>query len=182
MRGIVFAGALMLASGASAGAADFRLTSPDIAPGGRIADAQVGDAFGCKGGDVSPALRWSGAPSATKSFAVGVFDPDAPGRGFWHWLIVDIPAGAASLAENAGAADAGLAPAGAVETLNDAGRPGYFGPCPPTGDKPHHYHFEIFALDVAELGVDAGAQAAAAGARLAAPTLAKAEFVGLWGR
>jgi Raf kinase inhibitor-like YbhB/YbcL family protein len=181
MRVIVFAGALLLAGSASAGAADFRLTSPDVAPGGRIADQQIGDAFGCAGKNVSPALRWSGAPTGAKSFAVGVFDPDAHG-GFWHWLIVDIPAGAAALAKNAGDADAGLAPAGAVETLNDAGRPGYFGPCPPTGDKPHHYHFEVFALDVDKLGVDDSATAAAASARLSAHTLAKAEFVGLWGR
>jgi len=182
MRVIVFAGALLLTSGAGVSAAEFRLTSPDVAPGGRIADEQVGDAFGCKGGDASPALRWSGAPTGAKSFAVGVFDPDAPGGGFWHWLIVDIPANAASLAKNAGDANAGFAPVGAVETLNDAGRPGYFGPCPPTGDKPHHYHFEVFALDVAKLGVDDSATAAAASARLGTHMLAKAEFVGLWGR
>jgi hypothetical protein len=181
MRVIVFAGALLLAGATSAGAADFRLMSPDVAPGGRIADAQVGDAFGCAGKNVSPALAWSGAPKGTKSFAVGVFDSDARG-GFWHWLIVDIPAGAASLAKNAGDVDAGLAPVGAVETLNDAARPGYFGPCPPTGDKPHHYHFQVFALDVDELGVDASATATAVTARLSAHTLAKAEFVGLWGR
>jgi len=182
MRFIVVAGAILLAGAASAGAAELALTSPDVAPGGRIADEQVADRFGCAGGNVSPALAWSGAPKGAKSFAVGVFDSDAPGGGFWHWLIVDLPADAASLAKNAGDPEAGLAPAGAAQALNNAGGRGYFGPCPPPGDKPHHYHFQLFALDVDKLGVDANASPAAVAARLRPHTLAKAEFVGLWSR
>ena len=68
------------------------LTSPDIAPGARIADEQVFKGFGCTGGNISPALSWSGAPAGTKSFALSVYDPDAPtGSGFWHWVVFNIP-------------------------------------------------------------------------------------------
>src|ERR1700721_2087326 len=79
--------------GAEAAAAQtMTLTSPDIAPGAKIADAQVFNAFGCTGGNISPALSWSGAPKDTKSFALSVYDPDAPtGSGFWHWVVFKIP-------------------------------------------------------------------------------------------
>src|SRR5579864_1106933 len=80
----------------------FTLTSPDISPGGTIAQAQVFNSFGCKGGNVSPALKWSGAPSGTQSFALMVHDPDAPtGSGWWHWVVYNIPASISSLAAGA---------------------------------------------------------------------------------
>jgi Raf kinase inhibitor-like YbhB/YbcL family protein len=88
---------------AAAAAGQFTLSSPDIAPGGRIAEAQVFDGFGCKGGNVSPALAWSNVPEGTRSFALMVHDPDAPtGSGWWHWLVYNIPAGTSSLAAGAG--------------------------------------------------------------------------------
>ncbi len=93
MRKLAFAAAMLLAGGASASAAQLTLTSSDIKPGARIADEQVANGFGCSGGNVSPALSWSGAPKGTKSFAISVYDPDAPtGSGFWHWAMFDIPA------------------------------------------------------------------------------------------
>ena len=93
-------GAAMLASTA-AGA--FELTSPDVASGAKIADEQVFSGFGCKGGNVSPALKWSGAPSGTKSFALMLYDPDAPtGSGFWHWVMFDIPPDVSELPKGAG--------------------------------------------------------------------------------
>jgi hypothetical protein len=179
----LLAGGLLVTGAASAGAAEFLLTSPDIAAGATIAEGQVGNAFGCSGGNASPALNWSGAPEGTKSFALSVYDPDAPtGSGFWHWVIFDIPADATSLAKNAGNPKAGLAPAGAIQGHNDAGSQGYFGPCPPKGDKPHPYHFQLFAVDLDKLGADANASPALVGFLLHYHTLAKATLTGLYGR
>ena len=87
-----------LASGGEASA--LTLTSPDIKHGGKFADVQVykGPGWDCTGGNTSPALAWSGAPKGTKSFAISMYDPDAPtGSGFWHWWVADIPADATSL-------------------------------------------------------------------------------------
>lgn len=180
---LALAGAIVLAGVGSAGAAQMSLTSSDVKPGARIADEQVADGFGCSGKNVSPALSWSGAPKGTKSFALGVYDSDAPtGSGFWHWIMFDIPADTTSLAKNAGDPKADLAPAGAVQGRNDAGSRGYFGPCPPRGDKPHHYHVQLFALDVDKLGADENASPAVVAFRLHAHTLAKATLTGLWSR
>ncbi|MFC3435555.1 YbhB/YbcL family Raf kinase inhibitor-like protein [Nocardia seriolae] len=103
-------------------------------------------AFGCTAANRAPHLQWSGAPAAAQSFAVTMFDPDAPtGAGFWHWMNWDIPATATDF--TAGAAG--------VAGTNDAGIPGYLGPCPPTGDKPHTYKISILALDTPSLGLPA---------------------------
>ena len=183
MRYSVLAGAALVVSASVARAEPLTLTSSDLAPGGRVGAAQVGDRFGCAGSNRSPALVWSRAPAAAKSFAISLFDPDAPtGVGFWHWMIFDIPQGAKSLPPGAGDPQAALAPEGAVQGRNDAGAIGYFGPCPPQGDKPHRYRFEIDALDVASLGLDAGATAAAVAERLRRHTLAKATLIGIWSR
>ncbi|MGA2485673.1 MAG: YbhB/YbcL family Raf kinase inhibitor-like protein [Roseiarcus sp.] len=183
MRKLAFAAAMLLAGGASGSAAQLTLTSSDIKPGARIADEQVANGFGCSGGNVSPALSWSGAPKGTKSFAISVYDPDAPtGSGFWHWAMFDIPANVTSLPKNAGDPKATLAPAGAIQGNNDAGTQGYFGPCPPKGDKPHHYHLQVFAVDVDKLDADASATPAVVGFNLHFHTLAKATLIGIWGR
>src|ERR1039458_9504651 len=130
---------MLLAGAGGASAAQMTVTSPDIKPGARIADEQVAKGFGCSGGNVSPALSWSGAPQGTKSFALSVYDPDAPtGSGFWHWVMFNIPANVTSLPEGAGTPD--KEPAGATQIENDYGTVGYGGPCPPKG-KPHHYQF-----------------------------------------
>lgn len=114
--------------------------------------------WGCTGTGVSPQLSWSGAPAATQSFALTVYDPDAPtGSGFWHWIAWDIPTGTTSLPTGA------VLPAGAVNGTNDGGGIGYTGPCPPVGDVKHHYQFTILALDVPSLGLPADTRAAAVG-------------------
>ena len=161
-------------------AAAMTLTSPDIKPGGRISDEQVFNSGGCTGGNVSPALTWSGAPKGTKSFAVSIYDPDAPtGSGFWHWWVVNLPADATGLPKGAGGGT-GL-PAGALQARNDYSTPGYGGPCPPKG-RPHHYQITVYALDVPKLDLDTSASPAVFGFNVHAHVLAKATLVGLYGQ
>jgi phosphatidylethanolamine-binding protein (PEBP) family uncharacterized protein len=99
MRKSTFA-AVLVSTAFGAHAAGFTLTSPTIKPGSMLTDAQVFKGFGCEGKNVSPALKWSGAPSGTKSYAITVYDPDAPtGSGWWHWVVYNIPATTTELAE-----------------------------------------------------------------------------------
>jgi Raf kinase inhibitor-like YbhB/YbcL family protein len=183
MRDFALMTAVVLGGLACAGAASaLTLTSPDIKAGGKISDEQVANVFGCEGKNISPALSWSGAPKGTKSFAISIYDPDAPtGSGFWHWVVVNIPPDVTSLAKGAGDPKAGGLPAGALQTRTDFGVPGYGGPCPPKGDKPHHYHFTIFAVDTDKLDADENASAAVVGFNLHFHTLAKATLTGVWG-
>src|SRR6476620_10493079 len=102
---------------------------------------------GGSGGNVSPALSWSHAPPGTQSFALLMHDPDAPtGSGWWHWVVYNLPASTTSLAAGAGDPTKKLLPPGVVQGRTDFGAPGYGGPCPPQGDKPHRYIFTVFAL------------------------------------
>ena len=170
------------AAGETGAMAKFTLTSSDFTDGGTIANAQVFNGFDCKGGNVSPALKWSGAPEGTRSFALLVHDPDAPtGSGWWHWIVYNIPAGTTSLPAGAGDPKKSLMPAGVVQGRSDYGTVGYGGPCPPPG-KPHHYHFRLYALKVAKLEVPADASAALIGFNVRAQELAHAELTGLYGR
>ena len=165
----------------AAAASRLSLQSPDMAPQAAIALAHVYDASGCHGGNISPALSWSHSPAGTRSFAVLMFDPDAPGGGWWHWAAFDIPAGVTSLAAGAGDPTRHLLPAGAIQARNDFGSPGYGGPCPPPGP-PHHYRLTLYALRVATLGLGADATAAQVAAKARANAVAEAEIVGLYGR
>ena len=168
--------------GAAGAANALTLTSPDIKPGATIADEQVFNSFGCTGKNISPALTWSGAPKNTRSFALSVYDPDAPtGSGFWHWVVFNIPAEVTSLDKGAGDPKGPAATKGAVQSRTDFGAPGYGGPCPPKGDKPHHYIFTIFALDTDKIDADENASAAFVGFNLHFHTLAKATLIGRWG-
>lgn len=99
--------------------------------------------FTCDGDDRSPPLAWGEPPEGTKSFALALDDPDAPAGTFRHWGAYDIPPNTRSIA-------AGQAVG--TQAINDFGKPGYGGPCPPKGHGPHHYHFKLFALDVDKLG------------------------------
>ncbi len=175
--------ATMLLAPAALRAGGMSLTSPDIANGATISLEQVFKGFGCTGQNISPALSWSGAPAATKSFALTVYDPDAPtGSGWWHWVVFDIPPTTTGLPKNAGNPSAHLMPAGAVQSRTDFGAPGWGGPCPPQGDPPHHYIFTIYALDVDRLDATADDSPAAVGFNLHFHTLDKASFTGLFGR
>jgi Raf kinase inhibitor-like YbhB/YbcL family protein len=172
--------AIVFALPLAAKPAVFRLWSPDI-KGPTLGMNQVFNGMGCTGKNISPELRWSGAPAGTKSFAVTVYDPDAPtGSGWWHWTVYNIPATARGLPAGASAAR-GL-PAGTVEGVTDFGKPGFGGACPPKGDKPHRYFFTVYSLNVPRLDVPATASAANVGFNVRAHTIAKASFVARYGR
>jgi Raf kinase inhibitor-like YbhB/YbcL family protein len=162
--------------------ARFTLSSTDLSDGATIGNAQVFNEFGCTGGNVSPALAWSGAPADTKSFALLVHDPDAPtGSGWWHWVVYNIPAGTSSLPSGAGDPKKNLLPAGTLQGRTDYGSIAYGGPCPPPGP-PHHYHFRLYALKVAKLEVPADASAALISFNVRAQSLGEAQLTGLYGR
>jgi Raf kinase inhibitor-like YbhB/YbcL family protein len=177
--------ALGLSLGAGAAhAQNMTLTSADLEEGATISNEQVLKGFGCNGGNLSPALSWSGAPPGTRSFAVSMYDPDAPtGSGWWHWMVFNIPAGTTSLPKGAGDAKEKLMPKGAIQGRNDFDAHGYGGPCPPPGDKPHHYQITVFAVDVDKLpNAKNDTAAALVSSDLRSHTLAKATLTGLYGR
>lgn len=139
------------------------VTSTSFADGDTLPDAQVFDDWGFSGGNRSPQLSWSGAPEGTTSYLVSCFDPDAPTpSGFWHWVVVGVPAQTTELAEGAGAVGGGALPSGALQLSNDTGNKGYSGAAPPQGDRPHRYMFAVTALDTDDLGVDDSASPAVA--------------------
>ena len=163
----------------------FKVTSTSFSDGDYLGADHILSAdfgFGCAGGNKSPQLAWSGAPAGTKSFAVTCYDPDAPtGSGFWHWLVVNIPATVTELAVDAGNPKSPKL-AGALQTRTDFGAPGYGGPCPPPGDHPHRYLFTVFAVSADSLPVKADTSAAIVGFQLNFNTLAKAAIMGLYKR
>lgn len=123
----------------------FHLKSADFANGSPIPSAHEGNSFGCTGRNVPPALAWSGAPAHARSFALTMVDPDAPtAGGFVHWIVYNIPASRHSIGPSA--------LRGTQQGRNDARINGYFGPCPPPGSGPHHYHFTLYALNIAGAG------------------------------
>lgn len=161
----------------------FKLTSKEVAANATIGAPQVFNGMGCTGQNTSPGLSWTGVPTGTKSFALTVYDPDAPtGSGWWHWVVYNIPATAKSLAAGAGDPKKNLLPAGAVQGNTDFGAPGYGGPCPPAGDKPHHYIFTLYALKVDKMDIPASATAAYVGFNIHGNMLAKATFTATYGR
>lgn len=154
------------------GGMSMRLTSIAFPHGGKIPTR-----FTCDGADVSPPLAWSGAPPAARSFALVCSDPDAPHGVWFHWAIFDIPAGATDLAEHCV-----VSAASPPQARNDFGRQGYGGPCPPHGHGRHHYHFTLYALDVARLDLPQTATCRAVEEAARSHALATAELVGVYSR
>ncbi len=180
---LVMTAILFFVSSALVAAKDFSLTSSRVAAGGMLAPEQVFNGFGCSGKNMSPDLSWSGAPAGTKSFAVTVYDPDAPtGSGWWHWLVFNIPSSIISLPADSGNKESGLLPAGAVQSRTDFGQPGYGGACPPEKDGPHHYVFTVWALDVDKLPLDENSSGAMVGFFLNQHQLGKAQLTALYDR
>ena len=158
---------------------NFTLTSESFNDGDVLPTAQVSGVMGAGGSDESPQLSWSGFPADTKSFAVTVYDPDAPtASGFWHWAVFNIPASVTSLPVGAGTPFSDALPAGAVTLKNDAGMPGYVGAAPPVGHGPHRYMVVVHALDAETLDVPAEGSCAYLGFNIFGHGIARARIIG----
>jgi hypothetical protein len=164
----VVASVLLTALVAGTALADtFTLRSPDVTDGATLKLEHVYNSFGCAGKNIAPALTWAGEPAGTKSFAVTVYDPDAPtGSGWWHWLVINLPATTHALPAASGQPGGPALPTGAVQTMTDFGQPGFGGACPPPGDKPHRYIFTVWALKTDKLALPASASGAMVGYNL----------------
>jgi Raf kinase inhibitor-like YbhB/YbcL family protein len=152
------------------------MTAFKLGVSGLAEGASIPRQFTCDGEDFSPAIQWEGEPAGTKSFALVVDDPDAPGGTWTHWMLWDIPADVHSLDEGAELHSLGKS------GTNDFRRLGYGGPCPPGGKGPHRYFFHLYALDAESLKVTAGAKRAAFEKALRGHVLAEAEFMGRYER
>ena len=160
-------------------AGNFTLKSDDV--GGQFSIKQVYNGFGCVGKNLSPALSWIDAPVGTKSFAITMYDPDAPtGSGWWHWVVFDIPKIVTSIVSNASILK--RLPLGSVESLTDFKTTGFGGACPPKGDKAHRYIITVYALDVDSLGLDKNANPALVGFMLNAHFIQKSSIISYYGR
>ncbi|WP_442267414.1 YbhB/YbcL family Raf kinase inhibitor-like protein [Tenacibaculum sp. ZS6-P6] len=159
----------------------FTLSSDDL--GGEATKAQEFNGFGCSGENQSPQLSWKNAPEGTKSFAITMYDPDAPtGSGFWHWVMFDIPADVNELVTNAGITSLKLAPKKAIQSITDYGIKGFGGPCPPKGHGFHQYIITIYALKTDTLGLNENTNPAVVGFYLWNQTLAKASIIAYYKR
>jgi len=160
---------------APVGAADFSLTSTAFMNGGTMPKFTEYIGMGCDGSNRSPALAWVGAPRGTRSFSLTVHDPDAPAPGgWWHWVRYDIPARATSL--RAGSHGPGVDATTSFKSI------GYGGPCPPPGDRPHHYRFVLRALDIAHVGAAPGTTGPQLDALERGHILGQTVLVGRFGR
>ena len=156
----------------------FTVTSADVSDGATLPMPHVSGVMGAGGEDRSPQLSWSGFPEGTQSFAVTVYDPDAPtASGFWHWAVANIPASVTELPADAGSKDAPQLPAGAVQLRNDGGFAGYVGAAPPAGHGPHSYFVVVHAVGSEKLDVDGDTTPAVLGFNLFFQTLARATMV-----
>ncbi len=161
----------------------FTLSSNDIKHGEFMDKQHEYVGFGCTGENLSPHLKWSNVPKGTKSFALTVYDPDAPtGSGWWHWQIVNIPLNITELATNAGSIKKNMAPAGSLQIMNDYGAKGFGGACPPTGHGAHRYRFTIHALSVEKLDLAENASGALTGYMVNANTIESATLESLYKR
>ncbi|MCT7587175.1 YbhB/YbcL family Raf kinase inhibitor-like protein [Aliarcobacter butzleri] len=156
---------------------NFTLTSSDLK--GQLTKKQEFNGFGCSGENISPQLSWKNAPKGTKSFAITVYDPDAPtGSGWWHWVVFDIPSNKTTLASGFGNSDLKEA----IQSMTDYGKTGFGGACPPVGDKAHRYIFTVHALDIETLGLDKNTNAATVGYYINSHSIAKASIISYYNR
>ncbi|MCR8709653.1 YbhB/YbcL family Raf kinase inhibitor-like protein [Aliarcobacter butzleri] len=156
---------------------NFTLTSSDLK--GQLTKKQEFNGFGCSGENISPQLSWENAPKGTKSFAITVYDPDAPtGSGWWHWVVFDIPSNKTTLVSGFGNSDSKEA----IQSITDYGKTGFGGACPPVGDKAHRYIFTVHALDIETLGLDKNTNAATVGYYINSHSIAKASIISYYNR
>jgi len=166
-----------------ANAGSLTLKSPTIKSGAALPEEQVFNGFGCAGKNQSPALKWTAGPKGTKSYAITMYDPDAPtGSGWWHWVVYNIPANVTELVANAGDSTGKLLPPNASQGRTDFGSHEFGGACPPSGDKPHRYIFTVQALKIEKIDVPADSSAALVGFMVNANSLGKASFTAKYGR
>ena len=159
----------------------FTLSSKTL--GGEATLKEEFNGFGCMGENESPQLSWKNAPEATKSFAITMYDPDAPtGSGWWHWIVFDIPTSTTELVANAGDIKLDLTPEGTIQSITNYGAQGYGGPCPPQGHGLHQYIITVYALKTDTLGLDENTNPAVVGYYLWNNTIAKASIVSYYKR
>ena len=159
----------------------FTLSSNTL--GGEATKIEEFNGFGCTGKNESPQLSWKNAPEGTKSFAITMYDPDAPtGSGWWHWVVFDIPTSTTDLVSNAGDIKLNLTPEGTIQSITNYGAQGYGGPCPPQGHGLHQYIITVYALKTDTLGLDKNTNPAIVGYYLWNNTLAKASIVSYYKR
>lgn len=155
--------------------APLSLTSADVTAGQPLKDDQV-----YAKGNTSPQLSWEAGPDGTRSYVVSCYDPDAPSpSGWWHWVVVDIPADVTSLDAGAGASDESL-PGAAFHLRNDFGELKYGGAAPPEGDMPHRYYFAVHAVQEETLGVDASTPPTQVACAMAFKGLARGVVMGTY--
>jgi Raf kinase inhibitor-like YbhB/YbcL family protein len=172
----IILGLLLVLSSTVFGQKTFTLTSDDL--GGAATVNQEFNGFGCTGDNQSPQLSWRNAPEGTKSFAITMYDPDAPtGSGWWHWLVFDIPGSTNELVTGAGNTELDLTAKGIIQSITDYGINGYGGPCPPEGHGLHQYIITVHALKTDKLGLTESANPAVVGYYLWNNTLAKASIL-----
>lgn len=152
----------------------FTLESESLS--GQATNDSFFNSFGCTGENMSPQLSWKHAPQGTMSYAVTIYDVDAPtGSGFWHWVVFNIPSDITSIRSNASANQE--LPGEAIESKTDFGTPGYSGPCPPENDEAHMFIVTVYALDVANLGLDSNATPAITGFYLNSHVIEKSSII-----
>lgn len=180
---LLFLGCFLVNSACGEG---FTLKSDEI--GGQLSESQVFNGYGCKGDNISPHLQWTHIPPGTKSFAVTVYDPDAPtGSGWWHWVIFNIPETVTELKRDAGNLQKKCAPVGSIQSMTDWGCPGYGGACPPKGTV-NSYIFTVYALDIEKLALapnhilDARSSPAMVGCLIKDHVIAKASLIAYYVR
>ncbi|CAA0106347.1 Uncharacterised protein [BD1-7 clade bacterium] len=166
---LAFIAGVLMTSTASA----FTLTSTDFKDGQRVPNEQVFNIEGCNGKNVSPQISWRDLPKGTKSVAVTLFDPDAVGNGWWHWIVIDIPASYNALKKGAGDKSSPQLPHEAQVVKNDYGLYQYSGPCPPKGSGKHRYQLTVYAMKDAVPGISADIAPATAAFLLRNEAIAK---------
>ena len=178
---IIFTTLLIISSITIISQNTFTLSSKTL--GGEATLKEEFNGFGCMGENESPQLSWKNAPEATKSFAITMYDPDAPtGSGWWHWIVFDIPTSTTELVANAGDIKLNLTPEGTIQSITNYGAQGYGGPCPPQGHGLHQYIITVYALKTDTLGLDKNTNPAIVGYYLWNNTLAKASIVSYYKR
>ena len=176
IKKIIFTTLLIISSLTVISQNTFTLSSKNL--GGEATLKEEFNGFGCIGKNESPQLSWKNAPEGTRSFAITMYDPDAPtGSGWWHWVVFDIPTSTTELVANAGDIKLDLTPDGTIQSITNYGSQGYGGPCPPQGHGLHQYIITVYALKTDTLGLNKNTNPAIVGYYLWNNTLAKASLI-----